>query len=294
MDLLNSTAGFFGTQPRGRAAYNYNYRPSNDVPQLPIIANTSPSDIAGYVMTAVFVIGMIFLLVIYYQRKNVQSNPGPWKFSPKEFPIVIRSDQLTTVTQGSFTLVHYLYISGSTEQRTNPQAIWRWGIYDPIRKTQPALLASYVPSQEHLLLEFSNVLTGDANKTAAIYIPSIVQQRWFHIAIAFEGRTVDIYVNGQHSKSIQLPNVLKQSSDGIQIVGNSGILGEMALWKVTEGRWNEESAKTDYNDTSDNTGKPILPVDFSFDIGKISFCPGAPWCEEIKGDCKTYVKYEYA
>ena len=45
---------------------------------------------------------------------------------------------------------------------------------------------------------------------------------------------------------------------------------------------------------SDNTGKPILPVDFSFDIGKISFCPGAPWCEEIKGDCKTYVKYEYA
>jgi hypothetical protein len=38
----------------------------------------------------------------------------------------------------------------------------------------------------------------------------------------------------------------------------------MALWKVSEGRMNEQQALADYKETSDTGGKPILPVDFSF------------------------------
>ena len=282
-----------------RFSYN-NYRPISGASALPLSVptlGTQPSDIAAYALGSMLLVGLIFLGIVYYQRKNVQMNPGPWKFSPTEFPIVIRSDQLATVTQGSFSIVNYLYISGAREQRTNAQAIWRWGIFDPIRNRKPAMLASYIPAQEQLLLEFSNVATGDENSTSSIFVPNIVQQRWFHMAFAFEGRTVDIFVNGHHVKSLQLPNVLKQSSDGIQIIGNSGILGQMALWKVIEGRINEQQALADYKETSDTAGKPILPVDFSFSLAnlpKLNFCPGMPWCEDIKGDCKTYVKYDYA
>jgi hypothetical protein len=79
------------------------------------------------------------------------------------------------------------------------------------------------------------------------------------------------------------------------MVGNSGILGKMALWNITEGRLSDKEVLTQYKMTSDISG-PLLPVDYSFvfKFPNLNFCPGMPWCEELKGDCKTYVKYEYA
>ena len=80
------------------------------------------------------------------------------------------------------------------------------------------------------------------------------------------------------------------------MVGNSGILGKMALWSISESRLSEKEVLSQYKATSDNIGNPILPVDYSFILKFPSFnlCPGMPWCEEIAGDCKTYVEYEYA
>jgi len=95
-----------------RFSYN-NYRPSAALPLSVPTLGTEPSDIAAYALGSMLLVGLIYLVIMYYQRKNVQMNPGPWKFSPTEFPIVIRSDQLATVTQGSFSIVNYLYISGA-------------------------------------------------------------------------------------------------------------------------------------------------------------------------------------
>ena len=105
-----------------RFSYN-NYRPSAALPSSIPTLGTEPSDIAAYALGSMLLVGLIYLVIMYYQRKNVQMNPGPWKFSPTEFPIVIRSDQLATVTQGSFSIVNYLYISGAREQRTNARIL---------------------------------------------------------------------------------------------------------------------------------------------------------------------------
>jgi hypothetical protein len=257
----------------------------------------TPTQVAGMIMATAAIIGIVMAVLMWYQSKNMAGNPGPWSFKPSEYPFVIRSDQLAVVATGSFTLSNYLYVSGVTEQRSNPQVLWRWGITDPLRKSLASITASYIPAEEKIRYEFANISTGDEHRITSLDVHNISPLKWYHTALTIEGRSLDVYVNGTHVKSTQLPNVLKQNTDGIQMVGNSGILGQMAIWNITEGRMSEAEVRTQYKGTSDTMGAPILPVDFSFttpDLSKLSLCPGMPWCEEVKGDCKTYVKYEYA
>lgn len=254
-------------------------------------------NIAKLVMGVVALVGVVFAIVLWFQYKNTEFNNGPWSFSEKSFPFVLRGDQLLTKTQGSYTLEHYLYIDGSQEMRSNPQAIWRWGASDPLRGITPSILVSYVPSQEQLLFEFTHVSSGDNRRVASLYVPNIVQRRWFHISLIVEGRTIDVYTNGEHAKSIQLPNVLKGGSEGVQMIGGTGILGKMAIWRVTEGRMSDAEVKRAYSSTSDKMGAPVLPFDFTkFNLSNFSLtlCPGLPWCEEVEPTCDKYVKYEYA
>lgn len=260
-------------------------------------ASITTTDVAKYVSLGALIIGLIMLVVMYIQySKKVEGNPGPWKFNPAEYPIVLTGVQLNTIAKKSFTFSNYLYIDGVTEQRANPQTLWRWGINDPVRNSFATMIASYIPAEEKIRYDFANASTGDINKITSVDVPNINPHKWFHTAIAIEGRTIDIYVNGVHAKSVQLPNVLKQATDGIQMVGNSGILGKMALWSITESRLSEQEVLSQYKATSDNIGNPILPVDYSFiwKFPSFNLCPGMPWCEEVVGDCKTYVKYEYA
>ena len=260
-------------------------------------ASITPTQIAGIVMGVAAIISIIFVVLMYYQYRTREGNPGPWEFKPTEYPFVLRSDQLAKVATGSFSISNYLYVTGATDQRSNPQVLWRWGVTDPMRQALASITASYIPAEEKMRYDFANISTGDTNRITTLDIPNISPLKWYFTTITLEGRSVDIYVNGIHVKSAQLPNVLKQSSDGIQMVGNSGILGKMALWEITQGRLTESQVMTQYKTTSDTLGAPLLPVDYSFvtpDLSKLSLCPGMPWCEEVKGDCKTYVNYEYA
>lgn len=257
----------------------------------------TPMQIAGMIMATAAIIGIIMAIIMYYQYKNRVGNPGPWEFKPSEYPFVLRGDQLMKVATGSFSFSNYLYITGATDQRSNPQVLWRWGVTDPLRRSLASITASYISAEEKMRYEFANISTGDMNRVTSLDVPNMSPSKWYHTVITIEGRSVDIYVNGIHVKSAQLPNVLKQNTDGIQMVGNSGILGKMALWEITQGRLNESEVTSQYKSTSDTLGAPLLPVDYSFvtpDLSKLSLCPGMPWCEEMKGDCKTYVKYEYA
>lgn len=261
-------------------------------------SQVDPTIVAKFVLMILFVVFVVYIILEWLRYKKMEQNNGPWKFEANKFPYLLRGDQLVSVADGTYTISHYLYIEGSTEMRSNPQPIWRWGVSDPIRRIFPVMMASYIPAQEQLLFEFANSATGDENRVSTLNIPNMVQHRWFHILIISEGRTLDIYLNGNHAKSIQLPNVLKQTSDGIQMIGNSGILGTTSMWKVLQGRLTDEEIKKEYRSTSDKTGKPILPVNYDFKnlltFPKLNLCPGMPWCEDIKGDCKTYVDYEYA
>jgi hypothetical protein len=256
----------------------------------------TPQQIVGIVIGVAALLAIIMMAVIQYTAAKVKGNPGPWKFNPAEYPFVLQSTDLTDISKKAFTLSNYLYIEGATEQRSNPHDIWRWGKTDPILNSYASVVASYVPAEEKLRLVFANASTGDMNRETFLDIPGISPLRWYHCAITIEGRSVDIYINGKHVKSAQLPNVLKQTTDGIQLVGNSGILGSMALWDITEGRLNETQVNYRYKNTSDTLGQPLIPIDYSFNMAnfKPTLCPGMPWCEEVKSKCNTYVKYQYA
>ena len=256
----------------------------------------TPQQIVGIVIGVAGLLAIIMIAIIQYTADKVKGNPGPWNFNPAENPYVLQSTDLSDVSKKAFTLTNYLYIEGTTEQRTTPHDIWRWGKTDPIMNSYACIVASYIPAEEKLRFVFANASTGDMNRETFLTIPGISPLKWYHCAITIEGRSVDIYIHGKHVKSAQLPNVLKQSTDGINLVGKSGILGTMALWDITESRLSESQVNNRYKNSSDTLGKPLIPIDYSFNLANFTpkLCPGMPWCEEVTSKCKTYVKYQYA
>jgi hypothetical protein len=240
--------------------------------------------------------GFIMFAILQYQADNMKGKPGPWRFTPGQWPLVLESTDVSEISKKAFTLSNYLYIEGLTEQRSNPHTIWRWGTTDPQRNSFASIVASYVPAEEKIRFAFANASTGDTTRETFLDVPGISPMRWYHTAITVEGRSIDIYINGKHVKSVQLPNVLKQVASGIQMVGDSGILGTMALWSMTEGRMVESQVNSQYKNTSDTLGQPLIPIDYSFNLSKfkVTLCPGMPWCEEVKGNCNKYVKYQFA
>lgn len=258
------------------------------------------ASILRYVVSGLVLLIIAFLAFQWYMSRKYDGNNGPFKFDDKKYQYMLEGVKVNPYTLGSYTLTHYVYISGVQEQRGNPQSLWRWGLDYPLRNIHPVINALYIPAQEQILFEFECAPSGDRSSKASLYVPNITLNRWFFIAITVEGRTLDIYLNGTHAKSTQLPNVLKGTTDGIQMVGNSGVLGSMAIWKVFKGRMNESQIKDEFKSSSDTLGSPLLPLDFSkyltlnniFPVDK--FCPGLPFCPEVKEDCKTYVNYEFA
>lgn len=233
---------------------------------LPFVAG-----IIGIALIALFV----FIAIQANQGSPAHLLKGPVDlFGPKS-PVII--DRPTTKSQltGSYTVAFYLRVDAVPDMRATATPLLTW----------PSIWnVGYNGAKEQLMWSFAQTADAPASFPApeSIAIADVPMQRWTQVAITFEGRTADFYVNGQLRTSTTLNNVPPSAASSISIVPG-GALGQIAYVQAWPRRLTVADVAANYVDTSDSRGQPAIPPDVLAAVKNIKvpnlFCPS--------GSCNT-------
>ena len=195
-------------------------------------------------------IGLYFLYQYLFGPK--QNNAYPLITSiqsartPADKPLIFSTGQLAPLYEGGeFTISTWIYITDWHHRANRYKAILRIGgktdqsssaatNFDTIRMYLGAVTPTLhvrldsknrdVSSTDKgdsldtstYTMTYDNVQTGSGllDSTRTCDIREIPMQRWVNIAVAVNGKTVDVYIDGKLSRSCVLPNPFKVDSSG--------------------------------------------------------------------------------
>jgi len=236
---------------------------------------------SSYLMPALFVIGLLvvigIIVYIFIQKKKdapIADIVGPIDLFKPQSPVVIDRKTAAATMTSSYTLAFYVRFDAVPDMRTTATALMKWaGIWS----------LGYIPSQEELSWTFQQTRDSTSPATPETFTtPGVPLQRWTQIAIGFEGRSVDIYVNGILVVSRALNNVPPNVASSITLTPG-GIMGQLAGIQLWPRRLTVNEISSNYTDTSDSQGRPNLGPAFFKAISNISvpnlFC--------TSGDCNN-------
>ena len=233
----------------------------------------------GYIVPAVIgIIGILLIvLIVVTVIQLTQGRPAKQLLGPIDLfnpPSVVIVDRDTTLKNmaATYTLSFYLKLDAVPDMRAESTPLLTWpGVWN----------LGYNPANETLVWTVGQTTTGAPDiKKDLIYLPEVPLQRWSQITLTFEGRSIDLYLNGQLAKSTILQNLPAAANSSVTIVGG-GIIGQIAYIQVWPRRLTVSEARDNYTDTCDSQGRPYLGPELLKTIGAISlpnlFCPS--------GDC---------
>ena len=199
----------------------------------------------------------------------VKTLKGPVNLFEPPSPVVISRDDTKASMKGSYTLSFYLRADAVPDMRAQATPLFTWpGIWN----------LDYNAAQQELVWTVRETYSGQAagvKEMQRVSLPKVPMQRWTQVVLAFEGRTMDLYVNGALIKSDTLRNLPPNAAASITIVPG-GIMGEIAYVQLWPRRLTVSEVGTNYTDTSDSQGRPLLGPDLfkaftSFSIPNL-FC----------------------
>jgi hypothetical protein len=173
-----------------------------------------------------------------------------WK--PKS-PVLISRNDITPATRGNYTLTIYLFIDAVPDPRaTTPLLTWP-GIWS----------MAYNSAQQELVctVQQSPDQSPMKSEPETMTIPDVPMQRWMQIAITWEGRTANFYVNGTLTKSWSLRNVPPFAVSSLTVVPE-GCKGQAAWIQLWNRRLTSGEIHANYFSTCDDNGKPDIGPSF--------------------------------
>jgi hypothetical protein len=224
--------------------------------------------LAGIIGIAIVV--AIIIAIVGSTKKNPAAQlKGPIDLFKPASPVLIDRTTTGKSMKGTYTLSFYLSVSAVPDMRTTATPLFTWpGVWN----------LGYNPSQEQLVFTFMQ--TPDmslSTSTETITLPRIPLQKWTQVTMVFEGRTADLFVNGQLVKSDSLNNVPPAGASSITIVPGQ-MHGQVAYAQLWNRRLKTSEVAADYAATSDSQGRPLISPGFFGPLGNISilnpFCSG--------------------
>lgn len=211
---------------------------------LPLI-----SGIVGLFM----LIAIVYVVIQYWRSGAKKFVKGPINLFAPESPVVVDRTSANSLMTASYTLAFYIQLDAVPDMRAGTVPLFTWpGVWD----------MNYSPSQEQMVWKFTQAGGLPSQPTSeTVVLPSVPLQRWVQIVVGFEGRSVDLYVNGALIKSDILSNLPRPASSSITIVPNN-IMGKLAYIQVWPRRLPVSEVTANYTDTSDSQGRPFLGPDF--------------------------------
>ena len=225
--------------------------------------------VIGGVVAIAIIVTIIIVAVGTSASSPAKQLAGPVDLFAPVTPVLIDRTSAGQIMKGTYTISFYLMISAVPDMRTAATPLLTW----------PSTWAlNYNPSQEQLQFVFQQ--TPDMSisvSTETIALNHVPLQKWTQVAMVFEGRTADLFVNGKLLKSDSLNNVPPVSTSSITIVPGA-IHGQIAYVQVWPNRLKIADVAANYSATSDSQGRPLISPGFFAPLGNISmfnpFCSG--------------------
>lgn len=243
-------------------------------------------------IVAVIVLIIVIVLIVFVVLKNrsvgaAYTLKGPVDlFKPSNVVIVPRTIASAKM-KGSYTLSFYMRVDAVPDMRTNgvPLMIWP-GVWS----------LSYVPAHEELTWTFEQMPdSGNSALPDVVKLSHVPLQRWNQVVIAFEGRSMDLYINGKLIKSDILNNVPPSAASSISLVPGHcmGQIGYIELWSR---RLTTTEVAADYVNTSDSQGRPYFGPEFLTALTSIKipnlYCPDGD-CNGTQAAAKPSQTWEF-
>lgn len=134
---------------------------------------------------------------------------------------------------------------------------------------------------------------------ASIDVENCMVARWNQLVVTMEGRSVDVYLNGNLASSAVLDNLPSLKPLGVLLEKSPDFAGQTGLFQAWPRRLTEQEIVRNYKRNTDTRGKPLLPdigpsiLDIFRDMGKglceVGFCGF-----RFRTGPLEYVDYEFA
>ena len=226
--------------------------------------------IFGAIIGIVLIVVIVMVIVQHYKNSPVNTLQGPVDLYTPESVVVVKRDDTKKNMSGSYTLSCYLRLDAVPDMRDGATPLFTWpGVWK----------LDYNPAQEELIWNVDQTSSGnqsDLINREAVVLPHVPLQRWTQVTLAFEGRTMDLFVGGKLIKSHTLNNVPPSATASITIVPE-GIRGKLAHVQLWSRRLTVSEVEANFIDTSDSQGRPYLGSEYFKLLTDISmpniFCP---------------------
>ena len=227
---------------------------------LPVIGSVPDSavwPIIGVILGICFIALIIYMVIQYRKNSPVKNIVGPINLFAPTSPVVIDRDTSTKSMTGSYTLAFYVQMDAVPDMRATETPLFTWpGVWN----------MGYNPAKEQMIWKFTQTRAtpNDAPIPESVILPNVPLQRWVQVVMGFEGRSVDLYLNGVLAKSDILNNLPGAGNSSITIVP-SNIMGKLACVQLWPRRLPVHEVAANYIDTADSQGRPFLGPGF-FDV----------------------------
>ena len=202
--------------------------------------------VAGILLIAIVVIVVIRI----FQNHPKSFLLGPVHLWAPKTPVLINRNELTPATRGNYTLSFYIRIDAVPDPReASPLLTWP-GVWQ----------MAYNPAHQEMICTAQQTSDGSSSEPEKTTIPNVPTQRWTQIAITWEGRTANFYINGSLEKSWSLRNLPPSAISSLTIVPE-GCKGQIAYVQLWNRRLTSGDVRANYTGTSDSRGRPYLGPD---------------------------------
>jgi hypothetical protein len=234
-------------------------------------------------ITGIVIVVMIIYAII--QLSSTSMNPktvvlGPIDVFSPTTDILIDRKTVSANMAGSYTLSYYIRIDAVPDMRAEATPLISWpGVWS----------MNYNPSHEELVW-----IINDSH----VSLKSVPLQRWTQVTISFEGRTIDLYINGNLVKSHILTHLPPLGNSSISIIPG-GIMGQLAYVQMWPRRLTVSDVEQNNRSTSNSRGYPNLGPEFLSALKNIKlpniFCPagGCSTMDPVAGPTQRW-EFPYA
>jgi len=256
-----------------------------------------------------FISSLVIVLILcgvalwyFWPRGNDSIVLGPYVLSTKPNPAssvsVFTQSQITKSLGNNFSMGFFVYMDKINESRIPFAGSKGDNRFKPFVNILG--VGSIFVDPIHQEARFSvNTASPEFGKKADLTVDSFLIARWNQVILTVEGRTVDMYINGNLRTSALLKNIPAWSPVGVLLETSPDFSGQAGLFQAWPYRLTEAAVMKNYKQYTDTRGKPLIPdvgptpsdilSHFKIDLCKYGFCLK----QKLKSPTE-YVNYEYA
>jgi hypothetical protein len=240
--------------------------------------------IVAVIVGIALIIMVIYVIIQVVAKRPALTVMGPLDlYKPKSVAVIDREKTKSSMT-GTYTLSFFVRIDAVPDMRSDATPLLAWpGSWD----------LNYNPAQEELVWVVKQSPVGRSSSSERVALKGVPLQRWTQVTLGFEGRSMDMYINGDLVRSYSLANVPPYVTSSITIVPG-GIMGALAYVQLWPRRLTVSEVAANYIDTADSVGRPYLGPEFVTALTNVKlpnlFMPngnGTPACGPDDENCAT-------